>query len=89
QQAPAAQQLQHIIQQQPDNLEARYQLSAVHLVADQYTQAMDQLLEIIVRNRNYASDVAVKGMVTLLNMVSDDEALTRTYRQKMMDALNR
>lgn len=89
QQAPDNNQLQQIILQQPDNLDARYQLSALHLVADQYTEAMDQLLQIIVRNRNYAEDAAVKGMVTVLNIVGDDEALAKNYRQKMMDALNR
>lgn len=88
QQAPDAQQLQQTILQQPDNLEARYQMSARHLVADQYTDAMDQLLQIIVRNRSYANDAAVKGMVTLLNMVSHDEVLVKNYRQKMIDALN-
>jgi putative thioredoxin len=89
QKAPAAAQLQNVIMQQPDNLDARYQMSALHLVADQYSEAMDQLLQIIVRNRGYANDAAVKGMVTLLNMVNNDESLTKTYRQKMMDALNR
>lgn len=89
QNAPDAAQLQQIILQQPDNLDARYQMSALHLVADQYSDAMDQLLQIIKRNRSYANDAAVKGMVTLLNMVSHDEVLTKAYRQKMMDALNR
>lgn len=87
--APDAQQLQAIILQHPDNLDARYQMSALHLVADEYEAAMNQLLQIISRNRSYANDVAVKGMVTLLNMVSEDEVLVKTYRQKMMDALNR
>lgn len=89
QQAPDVPQLQQIISQQPDNLDARYQLSARYLVADQYTNAMDELLQIILRNRSYANDAAVKGMVVLLNMVRDDEALTKNYRQKMMDALSR
>lgn len=89
QKAPDARQLQQVISLQPENLDARYQMSALHLVADQYTEAMDQLLQIIMRNRGYANDAAVKGMVTLLNMISDDEDLTKSYRQKMMDALNR
>lgn len=89
QNAPDTVQLQQIISQQPDNLDARYQLSALHLVADEYAEAMDQLLHIINRNRGYANDAAVKGMVTLLNMVNHDESLTKTYRQKMLDALNK
>ena len=52
----------------------------LHLVADQYSAAMDQILRIIVRNRGYANDVAVKGMVALLNMVSHDEILMKVYR---------
>ena len=70
-------------------MEARYQLSALHLVADEYVAAMDQLLHIIVKNRSYSNDAAIKGMVALLNTVSHDEALAKQYRQKMMDALNR
>ena len=89
QQAPGMAALLKIVQEQPDNMEARYQLSALHLVADEYVAAMDQLLHIIVKNRSYSNDAAIKGMVALLNTVSHDEALAKQYRQKMMDALNR
>ena len=71
----------------PDDVELRYQLSAAYLVDDRYIEAMDQLLEIISRDRAYKNDIGVKGMVSILNLIADDVAQVKVYRQKMIDAI--
>lgn len=72
----------------PEDVALRYQLSAVYLVEDSYTQAMDQLLEIIRRDRTFRDDIGVKGMVSILNLIADDAEQVRTYRNKMIDAMS-
>ncbi len=46
----------------PNNLEARYQLSTVRLVANDYETAMRQLLEIARYGRNFRYDAAHTGL---------------------------
>ena len=82
-------QLEQTLSNQPDNLEVRFQLGALNLVEDHYTEAMDQLLEIIKQDRQYRNDVAVKGMVTILNLIGSNTDTARQYRSKMLNAMGR
>jgi putative thioredoxin len=89
QQAPAVEALQSHLASHANDLDALYQLSALHLVQDRYADAMDQLLQIIRIDRGYKNDIGVKGMVALLNMVGTDTDMARFYRQKMMDLIRK
>lgn len=80
--------LQEHLQASPDDLDARYRLSAACLLDDKYVEAMDQLLEIIRRDRAFRDDIGVKGMVSVLNIIADDTEKVRIYRQKMVDAMS-
>ena len=82
-------QLEQALLKQPDNLELRFKLGALHLVEDNYTEAMDQLLEIIKQDHQYRNDVAVKGMVTILNLIGSNTDTARAYRSKMLNAMGR
>jgi len=82
-------QLERALLGQPDNLDVRYKLGALNLVEDNYTAAMDQLLEIIKQDRQYRNDVAVKGMVTILNLIGSNTDTARDYRSKMLHAMGR
>lgn len=88
-QAGDREQLEQILVSRPDNLEARFQLGALNLVEDKYTAAMDQLLEIIKQDRQYRNDVAVKGMVTILNLIGSNTDTARHYRNKMLNVIGR
>ena len=89
QQAEDLESVQARLETSPDDLELRYQLSALYLVNDEYTQAMDQLLEIIQKDRAFRDDIGVKGMVSVLNIIADDVEQVRNYRQKMIDAMSK
>ncbi|MCW8956347.1 MAG: tetratricopeptide repeat protein [Gammaproteobacteria bacterium] len=82
-------QLEQSLASQPDNLELRFQLGALNLVEDNYTAAMDQLLEIIKQDRQYRNEIAVKGMVTILNLLGSNTDTARNYRTKMLNAMER
>ncbi len=83
------QKLEQKVQQSPEDVALRYQLSAALLMEDQYTQAMDQLLEIIRLDRDYKEDVGVKGMVSILNLIANGTEKVKLYRQKMIDVISR
>jgi len=89
QQVDDVQALQRQVEASPDDVALRYQLSAVYLIEDKYTQAMDQLLEIIRRDRAFRDDIGVKGMVSILNLIADNGEQVKTYRNKMIDAMSR
>ena len=88
QNAADVQQLEQQVKNQADDLDLRYQLSAVYLINDLYQQAMDQLLEIIKRDRKYRDDIGVKGMVSILNLIAQQPELVKSYRNKMIDAMS-
>ncbi len=88
QQAPDLPQLESSLEVMPDNVEQRFQLSARYLIADRYTDAMDQLLKIIKLDRQYKDDIGVKGMVCILNIMGSESDIIKTYRKKMIDAIS-
>lgn len=88
QQAPAISQLETSLENTPENVEQRFQLSAQYLIADRYNDALDQLLKIIHHDRSYKDDIGVKGMVCILNIMGSDSDITKKYRKKMIDAIS-
>jgi putative thioredoxin len=84
--APAEDLLEQAIAAEPKNSEARYQLSALKLLRDDYEGALQQLLEIVRTDRGFRNDAGRKGMVAVLNLLGKDHALAKRYRALMFDA---
>lgn len=83
--APGLEDLEQAIAENPEDLEARYQLSAIKLLEDDYEPAMQQLLEIIRRDRDFDEGVGYKGMMAIFTMLGKDSELVQRYRQRMLD----
>lgn len=80
--------LQKRIDADPKDSEARYQLSA-RLAADgQYEAAMDQLLEIVRRDRGYNDDAGRKGLLRMFELLGNSGELVSKYRRLLAQALN-
>ncbi|MCW9012192.1 MAG: tetratricopeptide repeat protein [Gammaproteobacteria bacterium] len=86
--APEKSVLEKNIADNPADVASRYQLSALFLLDDEYQHALDQLLAIVKLDRSYKDDIAVKGMVSILNVIGSDTPLAKEYRQKMIDELS-
>ena len=86
--APPVEQLRQAITDDPDNLEARYQLSAVHLVANDYEAAMQQLLEIANRGRRFRNDAGQNGLLTLFELLGDDDERVVRYRSLLLETMH-
>jgi putative thioredoxin len=69
------------------DLDARLQLAKLSAAAGDYSQAFDQLLEIIRRNRRFEDDIARRTMLDLFTLLGADP-LVGEYRRKLASALS-
>lgn len=85
--APPAELLEQQVQANPANCEARYQLSALKALAGDYEGAMEQLLEIVRRDRSFQDDAGRKGLVAIFELLGGEGPLVSRYRALMSSAL--
>jgi putative thioredoxin len=71
----------------PDDSEARFQLAAQQVVANDIGSAMDNLLLIVQKDRKFGDDAARLALLRLFDMLGDDPAVTR-YRARMFNLLH-
>jgi putative thioredoxin len=86
--APPVTELEQAIDANPDNLQARYQLSAVQLVANDYDAAMLQLLEIAKRDRGFRHDAGRTGLSALFELLGEDDERVIRYRALLQAAMH-
>lgn len=65
----------------------REQLSALYVTRGEYALALEQLLEIMKRDRAYNDDAGRKGLLNLFEMLGPENPLTTEYRRKMSSLL--
>ena len=86
--APPATDLEQTVAANPDNLEARHQLSAVQLVASDYDAAMQQLLEIARRDPSFRHDAGRTGLHALFELLGDEDERVVRYRALLQAAMH-
>jgi putative thioredoxin len=52
------------------DFDARYELAQVHFAAQRFTEAMDELLEIIMRDKAWREELARRSFVAVLEVMS-------------------
>jgi len=87
-QAEDRQTLLQKIETDPKDSAARYQLAAQCVVAGDYACALDQLLHIVMTDRQYNDDAGRRAMLSIFNLLGDDHELTSQYRRKMFNAMH-
>ena len=83
---PEADSLLQAIDQDENNLEARFQLASQAINVGDYQTGLDQLLEIMKRDRSYQDDVGRKTLLKVFDMLGDNP-LAADYRRKMFNLL--
>ena len=81
--APPMDALREKITSNPDAMEARYQLGAYHVLEGEYQQAMDQMMEIVRRDRKYDDDAGRKGLLRIFDLLGDGSDLANQYRRQL------
>jgi putative thioredoxin len=88
QNAPDTQALEQALAATPGDLESRYQLSARKVMAAEYEAALEQLLEIIRRDRGFRDDAGRRGMLAIFELLGGKGDLVSRYRNRMFNALH-
>ena len=86
--APEFEDLLNTVEQDPSDCLAREQLSAHFRLRGDYVSAMDQLLEIVRRDRNYNNDVGRTELLKIFELLAEDNTIIGQYRRKLALALN-
>jgi putative thioredoxin len=71
----------------PGDLEAQFALAQLHAGARRYRDAMDALLEILRKDKNWRDGEARKQLVNLFTLAAETPDLVTEYRRKLATAL--
>ncbi|PWB40959.1 MAG: co-chaperone YbbN [Rhodocyclales bacterium] len=81
--------LQSRLAANPADLESRLALANLHAVKQDYGAALEQLLEIVRRDRTFRDDIGRKTMLQIFSLLGSDSDLMREFRGKLSSLLNR
>jgi putative thioredoxin len=79
--------LQRRIDASPDDLEARLELARHHAHARKFEPALQQLIEIVRRDRKFGDDAGRKTMIEIFNLLGASDPLVARYRSELASAL--
>jgi len=71
----------------PDDHETRFALASLHAGSKRYAEALDQLLEIVRREREWGDGEARKQILNIFNLAAERPELVSEYRRKLASAL--
>ncbi len=71
-----------------DDLDARLMLANLHIAHGRHEPALDQLLEIILRDRKFGDDAGRRTMLQLFDVLGGGHELVAKYRRRLASALN-
>ena len=86
-QEPDIQALKERVEQNPDDLDARYALAAHHILRGDYEAGMEQLLAILERDRGYRDGAARSGILAVFDRLGGGELVNR-YRSRLFALLH-
>jgi putative thioredoxin len=84
---PPAEALVQRISDSPGNLQARLDLAELQIAQNNYRPALEQLLEIVRRDRQFGDDVGRRRMLAVFDMAAADPGLVDEYRSKLSSVL--
>jgi putative thioredoxin len=85
--APGADELRERIERDGNDLEARLLLAQLQVAEKNYAPALEQLLEIVKRDRSFRDDAARKTMLQVFSILGNDGDLVSTYRRRLASAM--
>lgn len=74
--------------QKKDEPETRFKLAANYVVANQYEQALEQLLAIVEKNREFRDDAGRRSMLALFDLLGREHPLTEKYWTRLSSYLH-
>ena len=84
---PAASELARRIEADPGDLAARLDLAEVHIAGREFGPALEQLLEIVKRDRKFGDDVGRRKMLAVFDLAAADADLVSEFRRRLSATL--
>jgi len=85
--APGAAELEQRIARDPGDLEARRALANLRAAQENYPAALEELLEIVRRDRAFRDDIARKTMLQIFNVLGPQSEIVSQYRRRLASAM--
>ena len=86
---PSADELRRRVEAQPGDLQARADLSRQLIAQGQFEPALEELLEIVARDRAFGDDYGRKAALAVFDLMTDRPSAVSAYRRRLAAALNR
>lgn len=86
--SPAADVLRKRIAADPGDLEARVQLAHACVGSGEHREALEQLLEVVTRNRSYRDDIARKTILKVFETLGSQNTLVSEFRKRLASAMH-
>jgi putative thioredoxin len=84
---PAAEDLERRIAANPGDIAARVDLAEVRIANREFALAMEQLLEVVKRDRKFGDDIGRRKMIAVFEMAAAEPELVSEYRRRLSSAL--
>ncbi|MCK9511913.1 MAG: tetratricopeptide repeat protein [Pigmentiphaga sp.] len=85
--SPEEQALAQTVGDQPDNLEARLQLAELRRERQAWGEAMEELLEIVQRDRGFREDIGRTTLLQVFEQAAEQPQLVSAYRRRLSSLL--
>ena len=86
-QLPSSPEIEARIAANPGDLAARLDLANLYIAHNAYEEALEQLLEIVQRDRGFDDDVGRKTMIKVFDMAASNPELVSRYRRLLSSAV--
>lgn len=86
--APSLGELEKQLAREPGNSEARFRLAARLVLQRDYEAALEQLLQLMQRDRAYGNEAGRRGMIAIFTLLGGEGDLVAQYRRRMFNALH-
>jgi putative thioredoxin len=86
---PQMNELQKRVAADGADLQARLDLANLQIARGDYEPALEQLLEIVARDRSFGDDIGRTTILSIFELMADEPARVATYRRRLASALNR
>ena len=84
---PSPETLTQRISDSPDDLQSRLDLAELQIAKSDFRPAMEQLLEIVRRDRGFGDDIGRRKMLAVFEMAAAEPDLVSEYRTKLSSVL--
>jgi putative thioredoxin len=81
--APSIADLEAIVNQNPADLDTRFQLAARYAAAERFREALDAYVAILEKDRHYNDDAPRKMMLQIFEVIGARSPLAEEYREKL------